>query len=168
MKLGDPKIVGELLRERRRKMGYSIEQFAQLTGVSPITIMRIELGRVGYVHAKTAKALEVPKKITKSMVMVPTAVMQDGERVPLPPLSAMLHKPVANTNAVSTGEREATIPNEPPAALKPIKRSVGKLVVTKIPAPIMKAEELGQPEGKTMRKRFLGWLSHEFGRMAQE
>lgn len=74
MKLGDPQEVGRMMRERRKQMGFTIEQMAQAVGLSPITIMRIELGRVSYVHANTAKALEVPKRIEKRMVMVSTPV----------------------------------------------------------------------------------------------
>ncbi len=78
MKLGNPEEVGRMMRERRKTMGFTIEQMAQAVGLSPITIMRIELGRVGYVHAKTAQALEVPKKIEKRMVMVATPVDDRG------------------------------------------------------------------------------------------
>lgn len=74
MRLGDPHEIGKLMRARREGMGLTIEQMAQATGISPITIMRIELGRVGYVHSKTAQALEVPKRIEKRMVMVATPV----------------------------------------------------------------------------------------------
>ncbi len=96
MKLGEPKIVGEMLRNRRHELGMTIEQFAQATGVSPITIMRIELGRVGYVHEKTARALEVPKKIVNRLVTVPTAVDSLGNVIerpaPLTPSEAALIK----------------------------------------------------------------------------
>lgn len=81
MKLGDPKVVGEMMKQRRLGLGYTQQQFAQVTGISPITIMRIELGRVGYIHEKTARALEVPKKIVRRMVVEPRAVMQDGTSV---------------------------------------------------------------------------------------
>lgn len=92
MKISDPKTMGELMRARRRQLGFTIAQFAQATGISPITVMRLELGRVGYIHEKTAKALEVPKRLTKRMVMEPVAVMQDGTSVPLAPLSTMPRK----------------------------------------------------------------------------
>lgn len=80
MKLGDPQEIGKLMRERRLALGFTQLEFAQATGVSPITIMRIELGRVSYIHARTAKALEVPKKIVRRMVLEPVAVMADGSR----------------------------------------------------------------------------------------
>lgn len=107
MILGDPKTVGEMLRARRIQLGFTQAEFAQATGVSPITIMRIELGRVGYIHEKTAKALEVPKKIVRRMVMEPVAVMRGGEEVTLAPLSTMAKK--APSLAYS-GDNEALPP----------------------------------------------------------
>jgi DNA-binding XRE family transcriptional regulator len=106
MKLGDPTEVGRMMRERRHQMGFTIEQFAQATGVSPITIMRIELGRVGYVHAKTAKALEVPAKIVKRMVMVPTPVDNVGRELPDNGLPPALQTRISGDNM--------TIRQEPP------------------------------------------------------
>lgn len=70
MRLGDPKEVGALMKKRRLELGFTQQQFAEATGVSPITIMRLELGRLGYIHERTAKALEVPAKVVKRMVMV--------------------------------------------------------------------------------------------------
>lgn len=96
MKLGDPQEIGKLMRERRVALGFTQQQFAEATGVSPITIMRIELGRVGYIHAKTAKALEVPRKIVKRMVMVPTPVDGMGRELATP------HAPVEHTSGDST------------------------------------------------------------------
>lgn len=83
MRLGDPQQVGQLMRERRKKLGFTIEQMAEAVGLSPITIMRIELGRVGYIHNKTAKALEVPKKIVRRMVAVDVPVGENGESLPV-------------------------------------------------------------------------------------
>lgn len=107
MKLGDPKTVGEMMRKRRKDLGFTIEQFAQATGVSPITIMRIELGRVGYVHEKTAKALEVPQKVVRRLVMQPVAVGQDGNDMLTPNVHAlpgpMRERLSGDAEALSTG-----------------------------------------------------------------
>lgn len=104
MKLGDPTVVGQMMRERRKTLGFTIEQMAEAVGLSPITIMRIELGRVGYIHAKTAKALEVPKKVTHRLVAVPTAVMTDGSTRPM---SEMKAAPMEMRNGIETGDIEA-------------------------------------------------------------
>lgn len=107
MKLGDPEVVGQLMRERRKSMGFTIEQMAEAVGLAPITIIRIEKGRMGYIHAKTAKALEVPKKITKRMVMQSVAVMQSGDTEAMQP--------------------EALVP----APLPPLKLKAGKVMISK-------------------------------------
>lgn len=114
MKLGDPKVVGELMRKRRHDLGFTIEQMAEAVGISPITIMRLELGRVGYIHAKTAKALEVPKRIEKRMVMVNTAIAQDNSEVVLPPLSMLTKGP----SVASSGDVEALPSKETHKALE--------------------------------------------------
>lgn len=109
MKLGDPKEVGELMRKRRLDLGYTQEQMAEATGVSPITIMRIELGRVSYIHEKTARALEVPNKIIKRMVMTPVAMSRDGAT--LEPRTNALPRPMRER---ISGDIEATVADPAP------------------------------------------------------
>lgn len=82
MKIDNPELLGQVMRERRKALGFTIEQMAQAVGVAPITIMRLELGRLGYIHNRTAKLLEVPKKVIKRMVMVPAPVDAEGKVLP--------------------------------------------------------------------------------------
>lgn len=58
MKLGDPTEIGVLMRRKRHELGFTLNQLAELTGISYATLLRLEQGRVGYIHEKTAKALE--------------------------------------------------------------------------------------------------------------
>lgn len=148
MKLGDPKEVGQMMRERRRQMGFTIEQMAEAVGLSPITIMRLELGRVGYIHEKTAKALEVPKKITKRMVMVPSAVMADGTERTIDSIKTL---PPAMRATLESGDVESL-----PAASAPrIERQrPSKPIQMSVPS-------------KTFKQRLFIWLSSEFERMAR-
>lgn len=120
MKLGDPKVVGDLMRKRRHDLGYTIAQMAEVTGLSPITIMRLELGRVSYIHAATARALEVPKKIVHRMTMVPStvAITHGGDDVTLPPLNALLHGPLSKPGTADSGDQEAMIPDVTPPAMR--------------------------------------------------
>lgn len=139
MKLGDPKTVGEMMRARRLQLGFTQAEFAEATGVSPITIMRLELGRVSFIHEKTAKALEVPKKIGKRMVLEQVAVMHNGDTVPvtLPPLSTMRKKPAISSQG---GDIEAL-----PAAR----------------APRQQSELRGQAHVASPLKKVLLWLAQK-------
>lgn len=169
MKLGDPKLVGEMMRERRLKLGYTQAQMAQATGLSPITIMRLELGRIGYIHEKTAKALEVPARIEKRLVMTPVAVMRGGQEITLPPLTAMLNPPAASPTAPAvTGDTEAGIHETRQPATAPLVRPKRqRKPIAKIMQPRAKAAELAQAGKASTRQRFLRWLSNEFERMAE-
>lgn len=142
MKLEDPKRMGEVIRERRKALGFTQAQMAQAVGVSPITIMRIELGRVGYLHEKTVKALEVPKKMTHRMISVPIGVMADGSMRPMAELKG-IPTPVA-----SGGDY---IPSAPVKPVKRTEKAVGR-------APSV-ARRVAQPV--SLRKRLFLWLAGE-------
>ncbi len=90
MKIDNPELMGKTMRERRHGLGFTIEQMAEAVGISPITIMRLELGRLGYIHERTAKALEVPRKIVRRMVLVPMPVDAEGRALPASALSSSL------------------------------------------------------------------------------
>lgn len=141
MKLGDPKEIGILMRERRAKLGYTIQQMAQAVGLSPITIMRLELGRVGYIHAKTAKALEVPKRVTHRMITstMPVGVMADGSLQPVASVAAL---PPELQNAAATGDK---------IEISPQKRI--RATYKRIQQPVAKPPSL--------RKKLFMWLAGE-------
>lgn len=151
MRIGDPQIVGEMMRARRKQMGFTIAEMAEAVGLSPITILRLELGRTSYIHEKTAKALEVPTKIINRMVMVPTAVTQEGQNVALPPLTALLKRPSLTGDVVASQTLPMTTQKRKP---------------NRIQNASLKAEELSRPAHGSIRKKFLMWLSSEFERMA--
>lgn len=72
MKLGDPKSVGQMLQSKRHQLGFTIDQMAKVTGLSAVTLIRLEKGRNGYIRERTAKALElspVPRKPEASPIM---------------------------------------------------------------------------------------------------
>lgn len=157
MRLGDPQEIGRLMRERRKQLGFTQEQMAQAVGLSPITIIRIENGQVGYIHAKTAKALEVPKRLTKRMVMETVAVTQDGNDVVLPPLKVL-----------TAGNREAAINSAPTPMLRPSVRPIRQYRrVNKIHNPAVKSQEIAKRGNTSVRQRFLRWIGSEFTRMAE-
>lgn len=151
MKLGNPEMVGQMMRERRHKLGFTIEQMAEAVGLAPITILRIEKGRVGYVHEKTAKALEVPAKITNRYVITPTAVMPDGSSRPVGAVKAMPPELMA---AFYSGDSEAL-----PAAPEPILRK---------PAPVRRRVVHPAVAPKlSIRQRVFSWLRDEFEALAK-
>ncbi len=78
MRIGDPQEIGKLMREKRKSLGFTLDQMAEATGLSFITIFRLEKGRTGYIHNKTAKALEA-LEINRRMLKKKTFVVKTGD-----------------------------------------------------------------------------------------
>src|SRR5579859_2166184 len=118
MKIDNPELLGQMMRERRKSLGFTIEQMAEASGVSPITIMRLELGRLGYIHERTAKLLEVPKKVIQRMVMVATPVDASGHELPQSTLAIspnakdreLAHKPFFGPQESVSGDTQEINP----------------------------------------------------------
>lgn len=146
MRIEDPQKMGEMMRARRKQLGFTMSQMAQAVNVSPITIMRLELGRLGYIHERTAKALEVPKRITHRMVSVPVGVMADGSTRPMDEMKAvpMPSGPTPHTSGDYL----------PGAPIRPTKRAA---------RPIQRRATRAMPEPKqpSIRKRLFTWLAGE-------
>lgn len=149
MKIENREAMGTMLRNRRKALGFTMKEMAEAVGVSPLTIMRLELGRVGYMRESTAKALEVPVKVVNRLVTqtVPTAVMRDGTTRPMAELRGYTTQiVVSGDKGVSQAE---TKPVESPA--KPLKQAAKRVKQTK--QVVIPMDQL------SLRKRLFLWLA---------
>lgn len=85
MKLGDPIAIGALLKKKRLDLGWTLREMAEATGLSFVTILRLEKGRIGYIHSDTFKKLEALKmneELLKRRVMrlVPVEPTKPAEK----------------------------------------------------------------------------------------
>lgn len=143
MRLGDPIEIGRLMKRRREELGFTQEEMAAAVGLSPITIMRIELGRVQYVHTKTAKALEVPRKIIKRARLVTELVDENGHLLPPGPAT-----PVVAPKEIVSGD--ASVVGIPMPTLQ---RKLTRARRAKLEARIRVLEHPSRP------RKFLLWLA---------
>lgn len=160
MKLGDPKAVGELMRQRRLALGFTQQQFAEATGVSPITIMRLELGRLGYIHERTAKALEVPKKIVKRMVMVASPADSSGHILPNSTLAA---SPNADVRAMAEDKKQQESVSGDAQEVNPMPRYLKqhrKARRAKLEAQERNVERNGKAHTLSPLKKMFLWLAN--------
>ncbi len=110
MILGDPTEVGTLIKRKRAELGFTQKQLAEVLGISPIAVMRLELGRVGYVHAHTAKALEgleIRLQLLKNQVQPKRMALVPA---PDPTLEERLKALMPEQKTITTGDAGATTP----------------------------------------------------------
>lgn len=116
MKLIDPSSTGVLLKERRKSLGLTLRAAAQMSGLSFVTLHKIEKGRLKYLHGATVQKLETFKMYSDqlkkpSMMMVPlqpsldNGVLTSSPKVDSP-------SPEALKKEIRSGDKEALPPKK--------------------------------------------------------